>query len=70
MIEFIGELLKQNGSYGMHLYIKIQNEYSKTFSHVLNYMNDNNIKLAGAVFDYNCPEENGQLYLFFPIKRL
>lgn len=32
--------------------------------------NANNIKLAGAVFDYNCPEENGQLYLFFPIKRL
>lgn len=53
-----------------YLYIKVQNEYSKTFSHVLDYMNDNNIKLEGAVFDYNCPEGNGQLYLFFPIKRL
>jgi predicted transcriptional regulator YdeE len=53
-----------------YLYIKVDNEYKKTFDCVLNYMNAKDIKLAGAVFDYNCPEENGQLYLFFPIKRL
>lgn len=53
-----------------YLYIKVQNEYEKTFSYVLSYMDANNIKLAGAIFDYNCPEENGQLYLFFPIRRL
>ncbi|WP_367179360.1 GyrI-like domain-containing protein [Clostridium sp.] len=53
-----------------YLYIKVDNEYGEAFSYVLNYMDNNNIKLAGAVFDYNCPEENGQLYLFFPIKRL
>lgn len=53
-----------------YLYVKVDNEYGEAFSYVLNYMNNNNIKLAGAVFDYNCPEENGQLYLFFPIKKL
>jgi predicted transcriptional regulator YdeE len=53
-----------------YLYIKVDDEYKKNFDYVLNYMNANDIKLAGAVFDYNCPEENGQLYLFFPVKRL
>lgn len=53
-----------------YLYIKVEENYEETFSNVLNYMESNNYKLAGAVFDYNCPEENGQLYLFFPINRL
>lgn len=53
-----------------YLYIKVEDEYKKAFDYVLNYMAANDIKLAGAVFDFNCPEENGQLYLFFPIKRL
>lgn len=53
-----------------YLYIKVDKEYNEAFSYVLNYMDNNIIKLAGAVFDYNCPQENGQLYLFFPIKRL
>ena len=53
-----------------YLYVKVENEYKEALSYVLNYMDNNNIKLAGAVFDYNCPEENGQLYLFFPIRRI
>lgn len=53
-----------------YLYIKVDSTYKEAFSYVLNYMESNNIDLAGAVFDYNCPEENGQLYLFFPIKIL
>ncbi len=53
-----------------YLYAKVEGDYQKTFSYILNYMESNNYKLAGAVFDYNCPEENGQLYLFFPINRL
>mgnify|MGYP002478908144 FL=1 len=53
-----------------YLYIKVDKGYKEAFSYVLNYMDNNNIKLAGAVFDYNCPQENGQLYLFFPIRRL
>ncbi|MCY6960106.1 GyrI-like domain-containing protein [Clostridium brassicae] len=53
-----------------YLYIKVDNKYEEAFSYVLNYMDNNNIKLEGAVFDYNCPKENGQLYLFFPMRRL
>lgn len=53
-----------------YLYVRVDKEYDNSFSYVLNYMKTNDIKLEGAVFDYNCPEENGQLYLFFPIRRL
>lgn len=53
-----------------YLYAKAENGYETTFSGVLTYMNENTLKLAGAVQEYNCPEEHGQLYLFFPIRRL
>lgn len=53
-----------------YLYIKVEEEYQKSFTGVLTYMKENDYVLAGAVFDYNCPSENGQLYLFFPVKRL
>ncbi|MPN25891.1 hypothetical protein SDC9_173309 [bioreactor metagenome] len=53
-----------------YLYARVDKGYENSFSYVLNYMKTNDIKLEGAVFDYNCPEENGQLYLFFPIRRL
>lgn len=52
-----------------YLYVKVD-EYQKSFTGVLNYMKEKGYVLAGAVFDYNCPSENGQLYLFFPVKRL
>lgn len=51
-----------------YLYIKVDGDYMTAFKNVLTYMNENNIELVGAVFDYICPKENGQLYLFFPIK--
>lgn len=53
-----------------YLYIKVVGDYRENLSYVLEYMKVNDIKLAGAIFDYNCPEENGQPYLFFPIRRL
>lgn len=53
-----------------YLYVRVDKGYENSFSYVLNYMKTNDIKLEGAVLDYNCPEENGQLYLFFPIRRL
>jgi len=42
-----------DGSCIFNFYIKVENGYGETFSYVLNYMNANNIKLAGAVFDEN-----------------
>jgi predicted transcriptional regulator YdeE len=50
-------------------YIYVKNENQDTFTDVIKYMNENNLQLAGAVHDYNCPED-GQGYLFFPIRRL
>lgn len=53
-----------------YLYIKVVGDYRENLSYVLDYMKSNDIKLAGAIFDYNCHEEKGQPYLFFPIRRL
>lgn len=51
-----------------YLYVKCTEE--NIFSKVLAYMEEQGLKLAGAVHDFNCPEENGQGYMFFPIRRL
>ena len=50
-------------------YIYIENESSDTFPHVINYLKENNIPLAGAVHDFTCPE-TGKVYQLFPIRRL
>jgi len=50
-------------------YVYVKNESPNTFTQVIEYLKENNIKLVGAVHDYNCPE-NGQGYIFFPIRRL
>ena len=51
-----------------YLYVKCTEE--DTFVKVLEYMEEQGIELAGAVHDFNCPEENGEGYMFFPIWRL
>lgn len=50
-------------------YVYVKNENQGTFSEVIRYLKENNIKLAGAVHDYNCPKD-GQRYIFFPIRRV
>ncbi|MGN6711500.1 GyrI-like domain-containing protein [Anaerocolumna jejuensis] len=50
-------------------YIYVENENNSTFSSVIQYLKENNISLAGAVHDFNCPE-SGKAYMFFPIRRL
>lgn len=40
------------------------------FSKVMQYIKDQNLELAGAVHDFNCPKEDRQAYMFFPIRRL
>lgn len=51
-----------------YLYIKCVdgNEFSK----VTTYIKEHGLELAGAVHDFNCPQENGQGYMFFPIRKL
>ncbi|ABX43484.1 GyrI-like domain-containing protein [Lachnoclostridium phytofermentans] len=50
-------------------YIYVENENNDTFQNVIKYLQENNITLAGAVHDFNCPE-TGKGYMFFPIRRL
>lgn len=50
-------------------YIYVENENDTVFPEVIRYLQENNISLAGAVHDFNCPE-TGKGYMFFPIHRL
>lgn len=50
-------------------YLYVENESSDTFPNVVKYLQQNNISLAGAVHDFNCPE-TGKGYMFFPIRKL
>jgi predicted transcriptional regulator YdeE len=54
-----------------YLYARVDNNYQEVFDYVIHdYIPQKGFHLVGAVQEYNCPEENGQLYLFFPIKKL
>lgn len=50
-------------------YIYAENKSDDTFPGVIKYLEENNISLAGAVNDFNCPE-TGENYMFFPVRRL
>lgn len=50
-------------------YIYVKKEEEDTFSKVIEYMKENNIKLVAAVHDYNSPKD-GQEYMFFPIRKI
>lgn len=52
------------------LYVKVENGAEETVPAMMKYLEENNLKLAGAINDFLCPEENMQLYMFFPIRRL
>lgn len=53
------------------VYVAVNNDYGLVFDTIINkYLPDNQLKLAGAVQEFNNPQENGQMYLFFPIERL
>ncbi|MGM9988759.1 MAG: hypothetical protein ACI35O_16255 [Bacillaceae bacterium] len=53
-----------------YVYVKVEEEVKNVFLYILNDLKENNMKLVGAAHDYICPEENGQLYMFFQIKKL
>lgn len=50
-------------------YIFVECEDDKTFSNTIQYLEDNNILLAGAVHDFTCPQ-TGKNYMVFPIAKL
>lgn len=51
-------------------YIYVKFDEPDIFSRVIEYFKENNLDLVGAVNDFNCPKENGQAYMFFPIRKL
>ena len=51
-----------------YIYVKI--DEPDIFIRVIEYLKNNNLELVGAVNDFNCPEEKGQGYMFFPIRKL
>jgi|SRR5690554_1461104 len=50
-------------------YIYVKNDSPDIFNKVIDYLNENNIQLAGAVHDFTCPQD-GEAYMFFPIRKL
>jgi predicted transcriptional regulator YdeE len=50
-------------------YVYIKNESQNTFADGIAYLKENKFNLVGAAHEYNCPED-GQGYLFFPIRSL
>lgn len=50
-------------------YIFVERESDDTFINTINYLQQNNIPLVGAVHDFNCPD-TGKGYMFFPIRKL
>ncbi len=53
-----------------YLYTEVEDSYQEAFSAVLKYIEDNNLALAGALFDYTSLEEDGRQYIFAPIQRV
>ena len=52
------------------LRVRAEGDYAAAFRAGLEELERRGLSLAGAVQDFNCPAEDGQLYLFFPFKRL
>jgi len=50
-------------------YIFIERENDDTFANIIQYLQENDILLVGAVHDFNCPQ-TGKGYMFFPIRIL
>ncbi|MBQ8822527.1 MAG: GyrI-like domain-containing protein [Lachnospiraceae bacterium] len=50
-------------------YIYVECEDGNTFAQVIEYMNENDITLVGAVLDFTC-SETGKNYMFFPIRTI
>lgn len=50
-------------------YLAVENDGGEVFGEMLEYLNQNQIPLAGAVHDFTCPQ-TGKNYMFFPVRKL
>jgi len=53
-----------------YLSAKVEGNTGEVFASMLSYMEAHDERLAGAVHDFINPAENGQAYMFFPIRKL
>lgn len=53
-----------------YLRVKIQGDPGEAFSEAITWMQKKDLPLVGAVYDFLNPDENGQLYMLFPTRRL
>ena len=50
-------------------YLYVECEDMDTFPKMIQYLQEHQISLAGAVHDYTCPQ-SGKNYMFFPIRKI
>lgn len=50
-------------------YLYVECDHETVFSEMIEYLNENQIPLAGAVHDFTCPQ-TGKNYMFFPIRKV
>ena len=50
-------------------YLRVECEGENTFSEMLDYLDRNQIPLAGAIHDFTCPV-SGKSYMLFPIRKI
>lgn len=53
-----------------YLIVKVEPGVPELFSAMIAYIKENGFQLAGAAHDFICPQENGQPYLYFPIRKI
>jgi len=53
-----------------HEYVCVKAEGGGAVQAGLDYLKDNELELASAINDFISPDENGQLYMMFPIREL
>ena len=51
-----------------YIYLPVDGEYSEALNAGLRYLKEEQLELAGAIQEFNCPVEH-KMYLFFPIGR-
>jgi predicted transcriptional regulator YdeE len=53
-----------------YIVIRVEEEYQKAMAKGLEYLKENKQKLVGAIVDFLDPQNNGQPFIYFPIKKL
>lgn len=53
-----------------YLFVKVPEDMPGTFRAMISFLEENQLQLAGAVHEYYCPEEDGAVFLFFPIRKV